>query len=144
MRREVDAIVEERTFREFAGSSQASTELGAGAEHGVEDRGSTMTLQLDDVLPRERSRCAEADGDAVVQHPLRAVSKECVMSMPRTELQPGDRFTDAMGVGPGQSHDADAAATRRRGDGSDGVGDGVRHDGAAVRSPWRRRSRSAG
>ena len=118
---EVELAVEEGALAELAGACMARAERGAFGHDALEDDGTAVRLQFDDVLAGEARGRGEEQGDAVVEDFI-AGTHAHVMRVSRDKRDAAQRFGDRAAARTGQAHHPDATGTGGGGDGDDGVG----------------------
>ena len=112
--REVELVIEVGALRELAGCRHSSTKREHPLQQQLHDDGTAMAMEFEHVLARERMRCREEQGEAlvdrvrvgIVEHVQFRVSRQGhVTEQLRRDLAHG-RSRD--------THDADAATAWRR------------------------------
>ncbi|MCY1434585.1 hypothetical protein D9M71_506490 [compost metagenome] len=117
---QVELVVEEGAFAEFAGARLAGAELQAALQEHVHHHRAAVALQLQHVLAGEGVRAGEVQQQSLVDH-LAVVGVEgAVMRMSRCRLAATQGDADDAGARAGDADDADAATTLGGGDGGDG------------------------
>ena len=115
----IDLVVEEGPFGEFARPGDPGAQ-GAGAlEQPGHDDGSAMALQFDHVLACERLRRRKEKHDAAVDRAPVGVDEVYEFCAPGRRNTSDEFLSHAPQIRPGQAHDANAAPSRRGGDGGD-------------------------
>src|SRR5208282_3922552 len=119
--RNVDLTVQKRTLAELARPRHAASEPKGALHQQIHDQRATVSVQLENVLPGERRRRGEVQGETLIQRVALAVQETREPREPRRRQVSEDRACDARHVRPGHPNDSDRPSPGGTGDGDDGV-----------------------
>ncbi len=129
--RQVHLVVEKSALQELPGARGARAQRQEPPEHQIEHDRSPVSVQLEHVLAGQRAGTREEQRDAPVQGLARGVAKGAVVGHAGLGDAPQHGTGHTAHGGTRGANDADPAASRRSGDGGDGVLRPVRGAGAA-------------
>ena len=112
--RQVQPVVEKRTLCEFARRSDARAASNCGIDHQLHDHGSTVPVQLNDVLARERRWSWKIQDESAINCVARGVLKYAMTRSAWLRQLADHLARNVRCHWPGNTHDADSAGPRRR------------------------------
>ena len=112
---------EKGAFAELPRPSQPGAQVQALPDEHLHGDRAAVTLQFQNILPGIAARGGKADRDALVDHPAGSIPEFLQAGPSRRGQVTGQTARDAGHQGPGKPDDADSPASRRRGQGDNGI-----------------------
>ena len=123
--RQVEFTVEKGALGKLAGTREPGVQLEHPLEQHVEHHWATVTMQLQHVLARVRTRRGKPQCNAAVERCARGITKGGILGMSWGRQPPEQRRCNRAHRGARHAHDADTAAPRRSRHSGDGFRLGV-------------------
>ena len=136
---EVEAAVEVGAFGEFSGLGDAGSGRDRRAQQFRQQHRTAVALQLHDVFAGEGVRALEAQYQALVEYLALGVAQRAQGCLPWGRQRAREVARNCECLRPRQADYADRTATRRGGNGGDGVDHGRRpaREPTSASPPWR-------